>query len=675
MRPIAIQKSIVGSAFLAAALFTGITGATAARRGAIPPSSLPGTQSLENVQQMVMPEIDVAALLAADLERENSGVPLPMRYAKSVPLSADPAMDGTWETLADGSRLWRLRIESPGALSLSLAFNRFDLPAGASLWVHDPDGARVQGPYTAHDRNAAGGLWTAIVRGDELVAELQLPKGSREADIEIGAVHHGYRPFREVDTTFTSKDEHGECNNDVICPEGDPWRDQIRSVALISSNCAPYICKCTATLVNNTAEDDTPYLLTTEHCIETPGDAPSLVAYWNFQSPICGAQTGGSLAENQSGSTLVATWSQTTGSGLALLELDREPNPSFNVYYAGWDAREDATPSASVSIHHPRGEVKSISFDDDPPMVTSGGGFDSPGTGNYWRVGAWEDGTTEVGSSGGCLFDEASGLCIGNLVGGDASCSVPEGSDWFGRMSRHFTGGGTPNSRLSDWLDPLSTGTLVLAGKNAQSSPEAETWLIPAVASLPGKDTSNWKSQIAVVNPRATSREVSVFFVAKAEAWPGTLLSGPHQIEPNESLFLDDPLLPQNPTSGLIYVTVDGPGTVAFARTYNLVDDGSTFGQGQPGILLQDGAVTSELVLPLIHSGPDIFRTNVGLVQTSGGTYTVKARIYSSDGEMLAQKNYTTTAAWRQINDIFNNMGIGDQTVEGGWIRITLTGG
>jgi uncharacterized membrane protein affecting hemolysin expression len=114
---------------------------------------------------------------------------------------------------------------------------------------------------------------------------------------------------------------------------------------------------------------------------------------------------------------------------------------------------------------------------------------------------------------------------------------------------------------------------------------------------------------------------------------------------------------------------------VAFARTYNLVDDGSTFGQGQPGILLQNGTATSELVLPLIHSGPDIFRTNVGLVQTSSGTYTVKARIYSSDGEMLAQKNYTTAAAWRQINDIFNNMGIGDEVVEGGWIRITLIGG
>ena len=35
-----------------------------------------------------------------------------------------------------------------------------------------------------------------------------------------------------------------------------------------------------------------------------------------------------------------------------------------------------------------------------------------------------------------------------------------------------------------------------------------------------------------------------------------------------------------------MYVTVDGPGTAVFVRTYNLVTDGSTYGQGQPGILL-----------------------------------------------------------------------------------------
>jgi hypothetical protein len=512
-------------------------GATAAGRGAIPRSSLPGTQPLESVQQMVLPELDVAALLADEAEREGSGVRAPMRYAKSVPVAVDPASRGTWETLADGSRLWRLRITSPGALSMSLAFNRFDIPAGASLWIHDADGAEVQGPYTARDRNAVGGLWTAVVLGDEVVAELQLPEGANEADLEIGSVHQGFRSLGNVKTTFTSKDEHGDCNNDVICPEGDPWRDQIRSVALISSNCAPYICKCTATLVNNTAEDDTPYLLTTEHCIETPGDAPSLVAYWNYQSPICGAQTGGSLAENQSGSTLVATWSQDFGSGLALLELDRTPDTSFNVYYAGWDAREGVIPSASVSIHHPRGEVKSITFDNDPPTITSPGGYSSPGNGNYWRIGAWEDGTTELGSSGGCLFNEASGLCIGNLVGGDASCEYPAASDWFGRMSRHFTGGGTPQTRLSDWLDPLSSGDLVLEGKNAQSTPVVETWLIPAVASLPGKDTSNWKSQIAVVNPRATSREVG----------PAPSSAGPTRSSPTSPSFSTIPCYRRTP--------------------------------------------------------------------------------------------------------------------------------
>jgi hypothetical protein len=77
----------------------------------------------------------------------------------------------------------------------------------------------------------------------------------------------------------------------------------------------------------------------------------------------------------------------------------------------------------------------------------------------------------------------------------------------------------------------------------------------------------------------------------------------------------------------------------------------------------------------MVHSAPGSFRTNIGFAQTSSGTLQVKVQIYARNGSLLAEKNFSQSAAWRQVNDIFANMGIGNQNVEGGWIRVTLVGG
>ena len=201
-----------------------------------------------------MPMVDTAALEAEDHERERSGSPVAPRFAKSIPVVYTLDNSGTWETLNDGSRLWRLRIASPGALSLNLGLERFELPDGAEFWILAPDGSGAQGPYTKSNQNGAGGLWTAVVIGEEIVTELRVPRGA-EANIKIISVNHGYRFFGEREAMIPTK--RGACNVNVVCPEGDPWRDQIRSVARISIS-GMYLC--TAQMVNNTAEDLDPLL-------------------------------------------------------------------------------------------------------------------------------------------------------------------------------------------------------------------------------------------------------------------------------------------------------------------------------------------------------------------------------------------------------------------------------
>jgi len=653
--------------FLAATVLAGSPSVLPARATGLPPSALPGVRTVDSVQRMVMPTVDVEALLAEDTEREHAGAAVPLRFATSLPVDVTPYNSGTWETLQNGSRLWRLRIESPGAMSLNLGLERFELPNGASFWIHDEHGAHVQGPYTAENRNITGGLWTAVVLGDKLVAELHVPIGM-EADLRITSVNHGYRVFGEEEAAGSEK--RGSCNVNVVCPVGNRWRDQIRSIARITVS---GMFLCTGQMVNNSAQDETPYLLTAQHCIERPFWAPSIVAYWNYETSTCAERFGGSLSQNQSGSAWIASYPLGGGSDFTLVELDQLPDPSFDVYYSGWDARAEV-PDAATAIHHPGGDQKSISFEFDPLTITSYLETASPGTGTHLRVEDWDLGTTEGGSSGGCLFDKGTGFCVGTLSGGFAACGNHE-PDWYGRFARHWTGDGTPGTRLSDWLDPLDTGALFLDGKNSTQSESTALWLIPAAASLPGFGSSEWKSEVSVVNTGSIARNVSLHFVPSGSAWPGELLTGPFAVTPDESLYLNDPLLSENPTSGLLYASVTGDGTVAFSRTYSLSDGGGTYAQGVPGIRLTDTALATDLILPMVHSSPGKFRTNVGFAQTSAGWFSVYVSIYSADGKLLAEKKYRIETAWRQIDDIFKKLGVGDLTIEGGWIRIRLAAG
>ncbi len=60
------------------------------------------------------------------------------------------------------------------------------------------------------------------------------------------------------------------------------------------------------------------------------------------------------------------------------------------------------------------------------------------------------------------LFN-ASKRIVGQLHGGDALCDNNL-SDWYGRLAHSWTGGGSPSTRLSDWLDPAGTGVTSLTG-------------------------------------------------------------------------------------------------------------------------------------------------------------------------------------------------------------------
>jgi len=408
-------------------------------------------------RRLVLPGPDRAALAAED-EAAAGG---PERFAWPYDLELRAGDGEGWDRLADGSHRWRLRVDAPGSLSLNFGFSEFRLPWGARLEIQGTHGpARA---FTAADNRADGQLWTPVVLGDAALLTLVVPAGCRdEFALALARVGRGYRTFGD-----DLADKQGDCNIDVVCPEGDLWRREIRSVAVYTLDGA---WKCTAAMMNNTAQDGTPYLLTANHCGVDAGNAATVVVYWNFESPTCGQLGGGSLEDVQSGTVWRAAYAP---SDMTLLELSALPDTSWHVSYAGWDRRGDAVARA-VTIHHPSTDEKAISFENDALEITSYLSYAVPGNGTHWRVVDWDLGTTEPGSSGSPLFDPAHRI-IGQLHGGYAACGNDE-SDWYGRLAISWTGGDEPSSQLAHWLDPTASGAEVLDlyDPNAPDQPPVE---------------------------------------------------------------------------------------------------------------------------------------------------------------------------------------------------------
>ncbi|MBQ9473669.1 MAG: T9SS type A sorting domain-containing protein [Bacteroidales bacterium] len=430
-----------------------------------------------DIANVTLPTIDNQELLQQDIDMVKGSHP--MRISKAQSVSIDNRTDGTVSVLADGTHVWRIAITSPGAKHMSLDFDRFELPEGATLYIYDATGEFVLGSYIAEDTLEGGRFYTQEIPGSECRIEYHEPANvAGQGHLHLCRIYHGYKELFNTDILGLgyndSKDPHGEsdgnCHINVVCEEGDNWRDQIRSVVCISLSDGTYSYVCSGALINNTKKDKTPYILSANHCQEDM-TVTRWVFYFNYQTNTCAGRTG---VYNQSvtGATIKAKYAMTYGSDFLLLQMNRSVPNSYKAYFAGWDRSNVSSVTPGCGIHHPGGAYKKISIPRSISQGTSGGYTRFWYV--YWYSGTSNKGVTEGGSSGSPLFGN-NGLIIGQLQGGTSKCNysnnLPGGYDLYGRMFNSWTGGGSSSTRLRDWLDPDGTNPTRLEGINYDYSP------------------------------------------------------------------------------------------------------------------------------------------------------------------------------------------------------------
>lgn len=442
-------------------------------QGGIPLSFKYAIPSREKSVVMV-PAPDLAVMQSEDALK-----PLPYRYAINLPVDMDIRTHGYWTKATDGSEIWRLEIQCPGAKALTLYFGDFIMPEGGKLFVYNAQRTRCLGAFTSLNNNRDHSFASSLLPGDQLTIEYNSPSSvTQMPGIHISEIAYAYRGLLDPSKSGQDFGESGACEVNINCTEGQQWQKQRRGVARISVKQGLASFWCSGSLINNVKNDHKPYFLTADHCGTgcSAADINRWIFYFDYVSPTCENPHLEPGSRTMTGARLIAHGGNAgeSGSDFFLVLLKDNVPDTFNVYYNGWSRSLVPSPSGA-GIHHPEGDIQKISTYTTALVPSSWNGhpYDS-----HWKV-VWAQtsnghGVTEGGSSGSPIFDNT-GHVLGTLTGGDSRCgSSTEGlPDYYGKFSYSWDQNGSDSSSvLKYWLDPDNTGTMVLDGQTASANDE-----------------------------------------------------------------------------------------------------------------------------------------------------------------------------------------------------------
>ena len=208
------------------------------------------------------------------------------------------------------------------------------------------------------------------------------------------------------------------CEVDASC-FGDPEKNAVARI--LFNNNGTFLC--TGTLLNDGAQDGTPYFLTANHCVNSQAVAQTVEAYWFYQTTSCNSGALRNWVHTGPGANLLATQS---ANDFSLMRLQN--NAPGGAFFAGWTSTAQSAGTAVFGLHHPDGYI--------PPSISSylrrstgsvmNTNFNCLGLLSGYEIG-WTSGSSEPGSSGSGLFTSNGHYLVGVLSCGPAppTCNNP----------------------------------------------------------------------------------------------------------------------------------------------------------------------------------------------------------------------------------------------------------
>jgi hypothetical protein len=368
-----------------------------------------------------------------------------------------PGKDGHWKTILPGVDSWFLKLRSSDAYGIAIVFSGIELMPGETLYVYNQHGLR--GPYSNSNIPRSGILPLDFLQGDEIMIEYDVPAGSqRHGTFVVETVSHAYRNIFRHDDHSNEGRTARYSDGCYHCLEDNAIAKERRAVVQLVVQYENSARTCTGILVNNTAKDNTPYILTAEHCVSNQSDADRTVFVFGFEDEECVKQTSHNFVLN--GAYHRASLFE---NDFSILELYDKPPLEFQPYYAGWDI-SDQYLNGVTCIHHAQGGPKKVSVSNGAVRTSNltDGPVRTPNA--FWNVRRWDVGATEGGSSGAPLLNINSQV-IGTLSGGTSSCEAPY-NDYFAKLSASWEASSDPNRQLRYWLDPVGAGVQRVEGSD-----------------------------------------------------------------------------------------------------------------------------------------------------------------------------------------------------------------
>ena len=330
-----------------------------------------------------------------------------------------------------------------------LSFRDFYIPENGKLFIYSSDKTHLIGAFTHHTNPPTKEYATEFLAGDKIILEYEAGISENEHPrIAIDAVGYGYNHLHVSRTMAdTGPGTSGSCMVNINCEEGEAWQTEKNGVCQMTLPIGNYIYICSGALVNNTAEDLKPYILSAFHCIDldipvTEKNLNKYTFYFHFEHTGCENNSSIASYRTITGCKKIAGIPLDGGSDGLLLLLNQTIPEHYNAYYNGWD-RSNTAAQSGVGIHHPSGDYMKISTFNKVARTSTWYGIDNiKGAPNaHWNV-VFEQtanghAVTEGGSSGSPLFNQNKQI-VGTLSGGSSSCEKPNGANTYGKLYRNY---------------------------------------------------------------------------------------------------------------------------------------------------------------------------------------------------------------------------------------------